>query len=228
MSRSRSRLWRSRFPLRCTESICHDGLVDDFRRALEWESRGFGWLRAQLVQYRDHVDADAPAVGAMRLSGWPERTHLLFDYVFWGEATTKDMDLWYGDYLNPPRGDRPGDDQMIATIGWSEFLEETLHAVTVPMPQGTYPDLDWEHGVLEMVRVHVGLGDVPETSRRSVRTLGVQGWPRETELFVEMEGEGATRTGSWPLWPHDARVPGGEPGDAAEAARALTTSIQAV
>jgi hypothetical protein len=93
----------------------------------------------------------------MRLNGWPEHTHLLIDYIFSGQATTKDMDLWYGDFLDPPQGDRVGDDQMIATIGWSEFLEETLSAVTVPMPPTTYPDLDWEHGVLEMVRCTSGL-----------------------------------------------------------------------
>jgi hypothetical protein len=98
--------------------------MDDLRRALEWESRGYGWLRAELARWRDHTEAIAPAVRAMRLTGWPEHTHLLIDYLFRGQATTKDMDLWYGDYLNPPRGDRAGDDQMIATIGWSEFLED--------------------------------------------------------------------------------------------------------
>ena len=202
--------------------------MDDLRRALEWESRGFGWLRAELARWRDHTEAIAPAVRAMRLTGWPEHTHLLIDYIFEGQATTKDMDLWYGDFLDPPRGDRAGYDQMIATIGWSEFLEETLHAVAVPMPQTTYPDLDWEHNVLEMVRVQVRLADSSEASRTSVRTMGVSGWPRETELFVEVEREGASRTGSWPIWPHDARVTGGEPDDPAQTALLLTSSIQAI
>jgi hypothetical protein len=198
--------------------------MDDIRRALEWESRGFGWLRAELPRWRDHTEAVTPAVRAMRLSGWPEQTHLLIDYVFEGRAITKDMDLWYGDYLNPPRGDFAGDDQMIATIGWSEFLEETLSAVAVPMPEGTYPDLDWEHGVLELVRTHLGL----DQSDAFVRTVGVRGWPRETELFVEVEEAGATRNGSWPIWPSDTGVPGGEHGDPAETARRLTVSIEAL
>src|SRR5437773_847484 len=108
------------------------------RRGLEWEARGFGWLRSDLPQWREHLSAGEPSIRAMSLEGWPEETHLFIEYTYGGRTQTMDMDLWYGGYLNPPGPGQVGDDQMIATIGFSEFLENAMGVVSVPMPPTTY------------------------------------------------------------------------------------------
>jgi hypothetical protein len=196
------------------------------RRALEWEARGFASLRAELAAWRDHTEAHGPAVQAMALRGWPEQTRLLVEYVFEEDARTKDMDLWYGDFLSPPRGERIGDHEMIATIGWSEFLEDTLRAVAVPNPPTTYPDLDWEHAVFEDVRLELALRNFSSARWATLLNMGLRGWPRETEFFAKVEGKGPTRSRSWPIWNPDFHLPAGPlPGDPEATATMLWAAI---